>query len=239
MNDTKKNITFSGERFVLGNSGRRIEADHLERYLFASYYVKDNKVLDIACGVGYGSSVLMTGGASQYLGVDISEESIEYAKQEYGGENRTFIVADICHFKSTDSYDVIVCFETIEHVSCYRSALVNLYAMLNKNGVLIISSPNRIVTSPTALHINDKPANKFHTQEFTPNELENLLIETGFHVNKTEIFGQRQRYLYNNKIIQSLIRLTRFPDIFAFITSAKLTPVTRLIPRYFAIVARK
>ena len=81
--------------------------------------------------------------------------------------------------------------------------------------------------------------NKFHTQEFTPNELVNELIATGFHVSEEGVFGQRQRWLYSNKHIQSLIRFISFPDIFAFITSPELTPVKHLTPRYFAVVARK
>ncbi len=239
MNNNKENMKFSGERFVPGNSGRRVEADHVERYRFLEPYVKDKKVLDIACGVGYGSRLIMEAGASRYIGVDISEESVQYAKQQFRSENVSFIAADICNFKSIESFDVVICFETIEHVSCYRSALKNLFSVLSPGGVLIISSPNRLITSPKALHLADKPVNKFHTQEFIPNELVNELIATGFYVNQDGVFGQRQRWLYSNKHIQSLIRLTRFPDIFAFITSPKLTPVKYLTPRYFIVVARK
>lgn len=239
MNNAKENIKFLGERFVPGKSGRRIEADHLERYRFLGPYVKNNKVLDIACGVGFGSRLIMEAGASQYVGVDISEESIQYAKQQFRSENVSFIAGDVCSFKSIKSFDVVICFETIEHVSCYRSALNNLFSVLSPCGVLIISSPNRLITSPKALHLADKPVNKFHTQEFTPNELVNELIATGFYVSEDEIFGQRQRWLYSNKHIQSMIRLTRFPDIFAFIMSPKLTPVKHLTPRYFIVVGRK
>jgi len=237
MNATQKSMEFSGERFVPGKSCRRIEADHIERYRFASTYVKNKAVLDIACGSGYGSRLLTEAGASQYVGVDISEESIRYATQEYNSVNTSFLIGDICNFRSTDSYGIIVCFETIEHVSCIHSALDNLYSMLNSDGMLIISSPNRIVTSPRARNISDKPANKYHVQEFTPNELESILNNRGFHVNTKEIFGQRQRY--SDSIIQTLIRATHFPDIFAFITSPKLTPVVHLTPRYFVIIARK
>ena len=239
MSNAIKNMKFSGERLVPGNSGRRIEADHLERYRFLESSVKNKKVLDIACGTGYGSNILIEAGASQYVGVDISEDSIEYAKQQFCSEKASFIVGDIGNFESAEPFDVIACFETIEHVSFYPSALKNLFSVLRPGGVLVISSPNRLITSPKALQLNDTPVNKFHTQEFTPNELANELRKVGFSVNKEDIFGQRQRGLYGNKHIQSLIRLTRFPDIFAFVTSPKITPVKRLTPRYFVIVARK
>lgn len=239
MDSNKTSISFSGERFVPGNSGRRIEADHIERYLFATAYVKDKKVLDIACGVGYGSTLLRQAGANKYVGVDICNESIRYANQVYSTENTSFIVNSICSYKPPESFDVIVCFETIEHVDCYKPAISNLYSILKPGGLLIISSPNRVVTSPKARYKEDKPSNIFHTQEFTPNELMELLVENGFQVKNEDVFGQRQRWLYNNKTIQALVRLTRFPDIFAFISSPKLKPVVKLTPRYFVIVARK
>ena len=239
MSSAKENIMFSGERFVPGNSQIRIEADHLERYRFLDSYVYNNKVLDIACGVGYGSRLIMKAGAIQYVGVDISRESLQYARQQFLSENVSFVIGDICNFNSKESFDVIICFETIEHVSNYRSALKNLFSLLNNTGVLIISSPNRIITSPKALSVYDLPANKFHTQEFTPNELVSELKKTGFYVSEAEIFGQRQRWLYSNRHIQFLIRSLRFPDIFAYISSPKLAPVKSLTPRYFVIVARK
>ena len=54
-----KNEAFSGERFVPGNSGKRIAADHYERYRFACSYVKKKRVLDIACGSGYAATMLL------------------------------------------------------------------------------------------------------------------------------------------------------------------------------------
>lgn len=237
MPSSGNNIEFVGERFVPGSTDRRIEADHLERYRFASSLVKNMSVLDIACGTGYAASLLMAAGARRYRGIDISVSSVEYAQQNYRAENVTFATGDICDITSEDKYDVIVSFETIEHVRQYRLALANLYSLLSMNGTLVISSPNRLITSPRAASIDDRPSNKFHTQEFTPSELTNELIEAGFYVGRTEIYGQRQRY--RNRVIWSLLRRVTSFDPFASITSPKVTPVHRLTPRYFVLIARK
>jgi SAM-dependent methyltransferase len=235
----KEAISFTGERFLPGQSGRRIEADHLARYHFACQYVRDKKVLDIACGTGYAAPLLIGAGATRYKGVDISEESVQHAKGLYGSERSSFVVGDICKFDSIEPYDVIVSFETVEHVKCYRSALSNFFRILEPGGLLLISSPNRTITSPRVLNFNDKPANKFHTQEFTSSELLEELLAAGFDASAEDVFGQRQRWLYNCSYIQSLVRVTRFPDVFAFITSAEVTPVKNKSPRYFVVVAKK
>jgi len=239
MSNNQKDLSFTGERFLPGMSGRRIEQDHYQRYNFASQFCKEKSVLDFACGSGYGSTILTQGGACSYTGKDISPESVEHANRKYGAENISFSVGNICEFDEIDKYDLITCFETIEHVTCYKNALNNLYSSLKPGGMLLVSSPNRPVTSPKANNLSDKPANTFHTQEFIPSELIEELCNVGFNVDKNGIFGQRQRMFYNNPVVFALIRATKFPDIFAYITSPNVTPVTNKTPRYFLLVANK
>lgn len=239
MSYSHNKLAFSGERFVPGISGRRIEQDHLQRYIFASQFAKNKDVLDFACGSGYGAPLIIQGQATSYTGKDISDESIDYAIRNYASDKSSFDIGNICDFNEQDNYDLITCFETIEHVTCYHNALKNLYSALKPGGTLLISSPNRPITSPKAIGLNDKPANPFHTQEFTISELIHELNKAGFKISKKSIFGQRQRWLYDNKNILSIIRATKFPDIFAFITSAKVEAVKAKIPRYFILVATK
>jgi len=113
-----------------------------------------------------------------------------------------------------------------------------LYDMLNPGGTLLVSSPNRPVTSPNCNTLNDKPSNEFHTQEFIPEELLLLLSENGFSVDKNNLYGQRQRKkVYKNRYWRKIIyTLLGNPDIN---TSPKVTPVKNLLPRYFVILATK
>jgi len=230
-------INFTGERMILGKASKRVEKEHLERYKLAQSYAKGNSILDIACGSGYASEIFIKSQAYQYLGVDINQESVDYANNRYSSNNISFIKDSICSFKHKNKFDVITCFETIEHVECYKKALNNLYSALEDDGTLLISSPNRTVTTPQAITLSETPKNPFHTQEFTINELKNEVVNAGFKIEK--ILGQRQRPFYGNRFIQPLIRWSRFPDIFGFITSAQLKPVKTLTPKYFIIIAHK
>jgi SAM-dependent methyltransferase len=185
---------FTGEYFIPGESGERIEADHMERYKFASRYARGKSVLDIACGVGYSAPILVGGGAISYDGVDINEELTAYANQHFGTTAIRYHTGDIRTFGIGSQYDLITCFETIEHVQDYKSALMNLHRLLKDGGLLLISSPNRKITSPGCHSLSDEPANKFHTQEFIPEELLSALRDAGFSAGASGVFGQRQRF---------------------------------------------
>ena len=231
-------LNFTGEYFIPGKSGERIEADHLERYKFACKFAQGKSVLDIACGVGYAGPMFIQSGAVSYYGVDINDKLVEYAKDNFASELIGYSVGDICTFKIDKKFDLISCFETIEHIRDYKTAIKNLYDMLNPGGTLLVSSPNRPVTSPNCNTLNDKPSNEFHTQEFIPEELLLLLSENGFSVDKNNLYGQRQRKkVYKNRYWRKIIyTLLGNPDIN---TSPKVTPIKNLLPRYFVILATK
>lgn len=207
MNISNCNICFTGEFFVPGKSGERIESDHLERYSFACNYVKNKSVLDIACGFGYAAPLLMKAGATKYEGVDLNKELIDNAKTLYESDGVKYYQGDIHSYDSNKLFDVIICFETIEHVTNYHSALRNLFRLLKSNGTLIISSPNRVVTSPNAKSILDKPSNQYHVQEFTVEEFKSELICAGFSVNINNIFGQRGTFFnVRSKFLGGIVR---------------------------------
>jgi 2-polyprenyl-3-methyl-5-hydroxy-6-metoxy-1,4-benzoquinol methylase len=238
MSYTNNELNFTGEYFIPGKSGERIEADHLERYRFACKYAKGKSVLDIACGVGYAGPMFIQAGAVSYYGVDINEKLVGYAKDNYASESISYSVGDICTFKIDKQFDLISCLETIEHVKDYSAAIKNVRSLLKPGGLLIISSPNRPVTSPNCNTLNDKPSNEFHVQEFIPEELMALLNENGFLSDKNNLYGQRQRKkIYKNRYWRKIIyTLFGNPDIN---TSPRVTEVKDLLPRYFIIVAVK
>lgn len=235
---TKDNMVlkFTGEMWIPGATPKRIEDDHIERYRFASQFVKGKTVLDIACGAGYGSKILAQAGALRVDGVDISEDLIVYAKSNYRVSNLRFLIGDICSYKADVSYDVIVCFETIEHIRDYNKSLANLYSLLTNDGLFLISSPNRLITSQQAKSIKSKPDNRFHIQEFTIEELKSALEGHGFEMSNLDIFGQRQQKYFRNEYLQRIYKKFFKPDK---LCSPVVTKVHRRMPRYFIIVARK
>lgn len=228
-------IKFTGEYFVPGRSGDRIEADHMARYKFAAKYVRGKSVLDIACGTGYAAPILIDAGATSYHGGDIQQLLIDHAKNNYNGDNINFDIQDLTKLNKINQYEVITCFETIEHIQEYQLCLDNLYKALRPNGILLVSSPNRIITSPGATKLSDKPNNEYHTQEFIPTELIEKLHLAGFAVDPDQIYGQRQRLDVNNRYIRKIIRFLK-PDEHA---SPEISRVTWKTPRYFIIRARK
>jgi cyclopropane fatty-acyl-phospholipid synthase-like methyltransferase len=227
-------MEFTGEFFIPNKTEKRIQDDHYARYEFAKKFITGKRVLDIACGVGYGSKIL---GYlyNNYTGVDINAESIKSAQVVYKHDKVKYICSDICNFKD-EPFDAIICFETIEHVSIYKEALLKLFDNLNNNGILIISSPNRNITSPNAKTLQDKPANKYHTQEFIPEELIGELIKVGFSNKNIEIYGQRQEFPIKNSLIKDIYYRLFNPTLKS---SPKVKPISYKIPRYFILVAKK
>ena len=154
---------FSGEQFIPGKTSKRIAEDHLARYTFALPFVRDKAVLDIACGSGYGSQMLRDkGGASSVDGVDISENMIQYARAHFLSDNVIFTASDLIDYSSQKSYDVITSFETIEHIDDYKKGLQKLHSLLIPGGTLLMSTPNRIITSYHSHSLEDKPRNPYH-----------------------------------------------------------------------------
>ena len=149
------------------------------RYAFASNFCKNKIVLDVACGVGYGSYYLIKTGAKRVIGVDISKDAITYGKGHYQKQNLEFIVGDATKLHFPDrSFDVIVSFETIEHVRNHIKYLSECKRVLKKGGIFICSSPNKV---------HKKPSNPHHIQEFYCDEFYGMMTENFIDV---ELYGQ-------------------------------------------------
>jgi dTDP-4-amino-4,6-dideoxygalactose transaminase len=223
------------EQLIPGQASERMEDDHVARYNFAAQFVKGKDVLDIASGVGYGSKILKENGARVVDGADISTAAIDYAKANYHANGVNFVVADAKTYSSGIKYDVITSFATIEHIDDFKSALKNFYNLLKSRGTLIISSPNRSVTSPKLTSILEKPANPYHVREFTSQEMIDELKSVGFVMYKDHLYGQRQRKYLKNEHLRRLQKMIFNPDI-------KASPVVEKIrstPRHFIIKAFK
>lgn len=166
-------MDFTGERLVLGKKGiEQLEMEHLHRYNSILDLVKDKIVLDIACGTGYGSSMLADN-AEYVYGVDISRETIEYCNKEYNKKNLKFFQGSVEKIELEDnSIDVIVSFETIEHVEykLQEEFLKEIKRVLKNDGILIISTPDKKIYSDIP-----KYKNEFHIKEFYKDEFKEFL----------------------------------------------------------------
>jgi 2-polyprenyl-3-methyl-5-hydroxy-6-metoxy-1,4-benzoquinol methylase len=143
---------------------------HMARYDAACAIVTDKVVLDIACGSGYGSKILAEHGARSVLAVDIDDATIRYAEQRYAHPLVTFRCCGIDNI--SDDYDVIVCFETLEHVRKPQQFLAALHRRLTPNGRLLVS----------ATTVETKDIYPFHLHDFTPESFENICVYAGFEV---------------------------------------------------------
>jgi len=139
------NLPFTGERFVPGVPGE-IAFEHWHRYAFAARLVAGRRVLDAACGEGYGSALLARS-AAQVTGVDVDAATVEHARERYPGrKNLQFDQGSVAALGLKDaSVDAIVSFETIEHLAQQDQPrmLTEFARLLAPGGILILSSPNR------------------------------------------------------------------------------------------------
>jgi 2-polyprenyl-3-methyl-5-hydroxy-6-metoxy-1,4-benzoquinol methylase len=116
---------------------------HLERYRFAAEHARPGRLLDLACGVGYGTRLVadQRPELESALGVDISPDAIAYARVHYADEHVRYQRGDGMTFADADRFDTIISLETVEHVpdpDAFFSALVGL---LRPSGMLISSVP--------------------------------------------------------------------------------------------------
>ncbi len=117
---------------------------HKDRYHFASAYVTDKCILDVACGTGYGSESLKRAGkAALVYGLDIDADTIKYACQTYGAPGLRFLEGSITDMPFRNGlFDVVVSFETLEHVDDEQAQLREVLRVLKPGGRYIVSTPN-------------------------------------------------------------------------------------------------
>lgn len=159
----------SGERQVAPTIAG-VRRDHVARYDWASKLLKPgSRVIDIACGIGYGTLLLAQSGFRTFGG-DNCAESIAYAKENYGHTLAAYGVVDANNVTKFRGFDAAVCFETVEHI---RAPAPLLRALLGCK-TLLASVPNQ----------DDFPfeGQKFHFRHYRAGEFEVLLTECGWKV---------------------------------------------------------
>lgn len=166
-------LEFTGERIVPNAENceplfaKKMYQEHVARYLFAAQLCVGKAVLDVGCGVGYGSQILGEMGAKSVAAFDLSDEAIGHARKEYSHPNVRFYVDNAEDFHVDEKVDVVVCFELIEHVERQRQVFQRIKRALKPNGVVVMSTPRALPEKRT----------HFHTHEFSLGEFEGLFLE--------------------------------------------------------------
>lgn len=154
-------LNFSGERIVPEASNceplfaLKMYQEHSARYLFASQAAAGRAVLDVGCGVGYGSQLLAARGAESVTAFDISADAIKHAATYYPHPNLTYSVASAEDFSFSRRFDVVACFELIEHVENQHRVIENIAAALKEDGLLVMSTPRPLDKVRSAFHVRE------------------------------------------------------------------------------------
>lgn len=159
----------TGERFMPDYPGDW-SPEHYHRYFLARELVEGKRVLDIASGEGYGSAILAQL-AKHVTGVDISQEAVDAARDKYQKNNLDYVCGSVTAIPLPDhSVDMVVSFETIEHLTEQTEMLAEIRRVLIPEGILVISSPDKLTYS-------DIPGyhNEFHVKELYEDEFVALL----------------------------------------------------------------
>jgi 2-polyprenyl-3-methyl-5-hydroxy-6-metoxy-1,4-benzoquinol methylase len=153
---------------------------HLVVYEWIRARVGGLKVVDMACGEGYGAAVLART-AQEVIGVDANPEAHEHARLRYTGAGLRFERDMVETF--AQPCDAIVFLQTIEHVTDPDAVLEHFKALVGDAGLVVLSTPNVLTLAPAGAV---KSGNPWHLKEYRPEEFR-ALCEA--HFRTTEIFG--------------------------------------------------
>jgi 2-polyprenyl-3-methyl-5-hydroxy-6-metoxy-1,4-benzoquinol methylase len=215
----------TGERYVPWLEDPDVSYEHLHRYAYAMQFVQNKRVLDLACGEGYGSRLLART-AESVVGVDIDEQAVRHAGNKYIKNNLRFKKGSITNIpiEGRSIFDVIICFEALEHIDDHEKLVKEVKRLLTGDGIFIVSTSNKWAYSDEPKHKNPFPVHGLYLDEFTE------LFEKYFK--QVKILGQR---IYCNSNIWSIFPsgdsalseyvIERTPREFAFVESDKRTPL--------------
>lgn len=213
INKKSKKIIPDIERIIpdqIPPYAHRLLKEHMMRYSFAAPYVRNKVVLDVACGSGYGAYLLANNGAAKIYAIDRDPKTIHYAQQRYAHTKVKYQRGSCYHLPIlTNSIDIIISFETIEHLKSGTQFLYELKRVLRPNGLAIISTPNRTYS------IEDNP---FHYMEYTAREFYTALHK--FFPGNIILYGQRR----------ACKLLMRFYRYIKFLIPIRMQPLLHMRP---------
>lgn len=181
----------TSERLII-NDQRQNEADyyvylmHIASYEYAKGYSTNKTVLDYGCGTGYGTNILAKDAIS-VTGVDISDETINYAQSNFSSKNTNFLKIENEKLPFEDnSFDLVTSFQVIEHVFHLKNYLHEIKRVLKPGGLLLITTPDK----ETRLFSIQNPWNYFHITEFSSYSLNKILSRDFTNTKLLKIGGE-------------------------------------------------
>lgn len=175
---------FTGERVIPGQVNNDLWSEHVARYALAARFARGRRVLDLGCGTGYGTADLAKV-ASSAMGLDLAPEAIAYAARHFPSARFLTGSANAVPFVSA-SFDLVTAFEVIEHLHDWRALLSEARRVLESNGLLIVSTPNKRYYAEARAKSGPNP---FHQHEFEFSEFRLALGE--FFPNVRILFQDR------------------------------------------------
>jgi SAM-dependent methyltransferase len=158
-------------------------AVHVARYHLAASVAAAERVLDVACGTGYGLE-LLDRSARYVVGVDIDLQAAKTARARTRCARAGVVVGDGSALPFEDaSFPLVVSFETLEHLNERGKFLAELARVVTGDGLVLLSTPNANHTRP----VNGRPKNPYHVHEYAPDE---LALELAAHFESTRLLGQ-------------------------------------------------
>lgn len=117
-------------------------AQLLQRYRFASSHIMSGTLLEVACGPGYGAGMLLkrNNGLQDYLGMDIDEGAVDFARRCNQDPRGRFLTGDVADLEG-EPFDWVLSLETIEHTADPEVFLKQLIRHLKPSGTMIVSLP--------------------------------------------------------------------------------------------------
>jgi SAM-dependent methyltransferase len=165
---------------------------HLAVYEWIGAQVIGRRVLDMACGEGYGSEVLSRGAAS-VVGVDANPEAHEHARLRYRRQNLTFERGLVETYGEPGTFDAVVFLQTIEHVQDPAAVLAHFRSLLAPGGAAYISTPNLLTLAPAGAEKSDNP---WHIKEYRAHEFAALCLRAFAEVEMLGLFHARKLRLH-------------------------------------------
>lgn len=156
---------------------------HLAVYEWIAERARGLRVLDMACGEGYGAATLAAGGAASVVGVDANPDAYEHARLRYSAPGLSFARGLVESWGEPGSYDVVTFLQTVEHVQDPVAVLSHLRSLLADGGSVYVSTPNLLTIAPPGAEKSDNP---WHIKEYRAHEFREL-CESVF--GSVEIYG--------------------------------------------------
>ena len=167
---------------------------HLVVYEWISRCTGGLRVIDMACGEGYGSN-LLAGEAAQVVGVDANPQAHEHARLRYRRANLRFERALVEAF--AEPADAVVFLQTVAHLADPQAALTHFASLVGERGAVYVSTPNVLTLAPPGA---DRSENPWHVREYRLAEFEQLCRACFARVELLGVFHARRLRIHDGAL---------------------------------------